>query len=102
MEKMENKKAKTKELSKDIQVELQKIGYDNVTLEDTKQILFSIIKVFKNHILDNNYLQLHDFGKFEVIDYKYNDIIKKQVKTTKKLAFSPYLKFKNEIKDNIN
>ena len=69
MDEMENnqkQKIVIKELCRDIQTELKKLGYDNVSLNDTKKILYAIIDVFKSHIINNKFLHLYNFGKFEV------------------------------------
>lgn len=102
MDEMENKKKRKiiiKELCKDIQLELKKIGYDNVTLNDTKQILLTIINVFKINLIENKLLQLYDFGKFEVKDYNYRNHLDGTTGVTKRISFSAYKKFKDEVKE---
>ena len=102
MEKVENKESKKviiKELCRDIQSEFKKIGYDNVSLDDTKKILLTIIDVFKKHIINNQFLHIYNFGKFEVKDYHYKNHLDNSTGITKKVTFTAYKKFKNEVKE---
>lgn len=93
-----NKKLNTKELSKKIQFELQNIGYNNVTLSDAKQIMYIILKVFRDCIINRSILMLNDFGKFEVVDYEFNNPKKKTREKTKLVRFTPSSSMREDIK----
>lgn len=102
MDEMENnqkQKIVIKELCRDIQTELKKLGYDNVSLNDTEKILYAIIDVFKSHIINNKFLHLYNFGKFEVKDYHYKNHFNNTLGVTKKVIFYTYKKFKEEVKE---
>lgn len=99
MENNEKQKIVIKELCRDIQTELKKLGYDNVSLNDTKKILYAIIDVFKSHIINNKFLHLYNFGKFEVKDYHYKNHFNNTLGVTKKVIFYTYKKFKEEVKE---
>ena len=43
--------------------------------------------------------ELYDFGKFEVKDYHYKNHLDNSTGITKKVTFTAYKKFKNEVKE---
>ena len=93
-----NKKLNTKEISKKVQAELQNIGYNNVTISDAKEIMYAVLRVFRDCIINKSFLKLNEFGKFEVVDYSYNSLKEKGRSTTKIVKFTPSINMKDEIK----
>lgn len=94
-----NKKLNTKEISKRLQSELQDIGYNNVTISDAKEIMYAVLRVFRDCIVNKSFLLLNDFGKFEVVDYTYNNPKGKTREKTKLVKFTASTSMKNEIKE---
>lgn len=94
-----NKKLNTKEISKRLQSELQDIGYNNVTISDAKEIMYAVLRVFRDCIINKSFLLLNDFGKFEVVDYTYNNPKGKTREKTKLVKFTASTSMKNEIKE---
>ena len=43
--------------------------------------------------------ELYDFGKFEVKDYNYRNHLDGTTGVTKRISFSAYKKFKDEVKE---
>ena len=50
-------------------------------------------------IINNQFLHIYDFGKFEVKDYNYRNHLDGTTGVTKRISFSAYKKFKDEVKE---